>query len=115
TNPAAWPDGVPKKGGMLLVNDSLPGPLIRANQGDTVVVRVHNRLDEGTTIHWHGMTQQGTWQMDGVAGITQDPIPPGQTMEYRFVADPPGTHLWHSHAGVQYGDGVLGMLIVHSP
>src|SRR5512144_104160 len=57
-----WPDGAAKKGGMILVSDSLPGPTIRAREGDTVVVRVRNGLPEGTTIHWHGMTQLGTWQ-----------------------------------------------------
>src|SRR5262245_25476911 len=107
-----WPDGVAKKGGMILVNDSLPGPTIRAREGDTIVVRVRNALPEGTTIHWHGMTQLGTWQMDGVANVSQEPIPPGQTFEYRFKAEPAGTHLWHSHTGVQYGDGMFGMLIV---
>ena len=107
-----WPDGVAKKGGMILVNDSLPGPTIRAREGDTIIVRVRNALREGTTIHWHGMTQLGTWQMDGVANVSQEPIPPGQTFEYRFVAEPAGTHLWHSHAGVQYGEGMFGMLIV---
>src|SRR5262249_26321868 len=107
-----WPDGVAKKGGMILVNDSLPGPTIRAREGDTIVVRVRNTLPEGTTIHWHGMTQLGTWQMDGVANVSQEPIPPGQTFEYRFKAEPAGTHLWHSHAGVQYGEGMFGMLVV---
>src|SRR5262245_44343058 len=107
-----WPDGVAKKGGMILVNDSLPGPTIRAREGDTIVVRVRNALPEGTTIHWHGMTQLGTWQMDGVANVSQEPIPPGQTFEYRFKAEPAGTHLWHSHTGVQYGEGMFGLLIV---
>jgi FtsP/CotA-like multicopper oxidase with cupredoxin domain len=112
--PKTWPDGAVKKGGMILVNDSLPGPTIRAREGDTVVVRVRNALAEGTTIHWHGMTQLGTWQMDGVANISQEPIPPGQTFEYRFKAEPAGTHLWHSHTGVQYGEGMFGMLIVEA-
>ena len=110
--PTTWPDGAVKKGGMILVNDSLPGPTIRAQEGDTVVVRLRNGLSEGTTIHWHGMTQLGTWQMDGVANISQEPIPPGQSFEYRFKAEPAGTHLWHSHTGVQYGEGMFGMLIV---
>ncbi len=110
--PKTWPDGVVKKGGMVLVNNAVPGPTIRAREGDTIVVRLRNGLREGTTIHWHGMTQLGTWQMDGVANVSQEPIPPGQTFEYRFKAEPPGTHLWHSHTGVQYGEGMFGMLIV---
>jgi FtsP/CotA-like multicopper oxidase with cupredoxin domain len=110
--PATWPDGAVKKGGLILVNNSLPGPTIRAREGDTIVVRLKNGLPEGTTIHWHGMTQLGTWQMDGVANVSQESIPPGQTFEYRFKAEPAGTHLWHSHTGVQYGEGMFGMLIV---
>src|SRR5262247_2456768 len=77
--PRTGPDGAVKKGGMILVNDALPGTTIRAREGDTVVVRLRNALAEGTTIHWHGMTQLGTWQMDGVASVSQEPIPPGQT------------------------------------
>lgn len=111
--PASWPDGVEKRGGMLLVNGRFPGPTIRAREGDLVTVRVRNGLaDEGTTLHWHGMTQKGTWEMDGVAYVSQDPIAPGETFEYRFRAEPAGTHLWHSHTGVQYGEGLFGMLIV---
>jgi FtsP/CotA-like multicopper oxidase with cupredoxin domain len=110
--PNVWPDGAVKNGGMMLVNDSLPGPTIRVREGDTVVVRLRNDLPEPTTIHWHGMTQLGTWEMDGVANVSQEPIPPGQTFEYRFKAEPAGTHLWHSHTGVQYGEGMFGMLIV---
>jgi multicopper oxidase len=110
--PKSWPDGAVKKDGMILVNDSLPGPMIRAREGDTIVVRLRNDLAEGTTIHWHGMTQLGTWQMDGVANVSQEPIPPGETFEYRFKAEPAGTHLWHSHTGVQYGEGMFGMLII---
>src|SRR5262245_4994456 len=74
--PKTWPDGAVKKGGMLLVNETLPGPTIRAREGDTIVVRLKNGLREGTTIHWHGMTQLGAWQMDGVANVSQEPIPP---------------------------------------
>jgi FtsP/CotA-like multicopper oxidase with cupredoxin domain len=111
-SPKAWPDGAVKKGGLILVNESLPGPTIRARDGDTIVVRLRNGLPEGTIIHWHGMTQLGTWQMDGVANVSQEPIPPGQVFEYRFKAEPAGTHLWHSHTGVQYGEGMFGMLIV---
>src|SRR5262245_63452653 len=64
---ARGPDGAVKQGGMILINDSLPGPTIRAREGDTVVVRLRNALSEGATIQWHGMTQRGAWQMYGVA------------------------------------------------
>ena len=66
----------------------------------------------GTTMHWHGMWQNGTNEMDGVDAVTQCSFPPGTTFTYRFVAYPAGTHWYHSHDGVQYADGLSGPLIV---
>jgi FtsP/CotA-like multicopper oxidase with cupredoxin domain len=68
------PDGVFRT--MVTVNGRFPGPLIRANKGDRLIIRVQNNLVNGTAIHWHGMFQNGTNWMDGTAGITQCPIPP---------------------------------------
>jgi iron transport multicopper oxidase len=116
--PSSWPDGHPKVGGIWTVNEQFPGPTIRAKEGETITVRLCNTLPEATTMHWHGMHQRGTWFMDGVQMITQDPIPPGQCYLYRFKAEPHGTHWYHSHAGVQYSDGLFGALIVeekHDP
>lgn len=72
-------------------------------------------MNEGTTIHWHGIHQRKSPFMDGVPGMSQCPIHPGQTFRYKFNAENAGTHLWHSHLGMQRGDGAFGALIVRRP
>ena len=111
-SPKTWPDGKAKIGGIWGVNHSLPGPTIRAMEGETITVRLRNTLPEATTMHWHGMHQRGTWFMDGVQMISQAPVPPGKCYVYRFKAEPHGTHWYHSHTGVQYSNGLFGPLIV---
>jgi FtsP/CotA-like multicopper oxidase with cupredoxin domain len=69
-------------------NKQLPGPVLRANAGDTLVVRVTNNLNEATTIHWHGICLPAS--MDGTDGV-QKPIEPGEVFEYRFVVPDAGT------------------------
>ena len=93
-------------------NGQLPGPTIRAKEGDNVVVRVKNNLKQPTSVHWHGMHQKGTWFMDGVEQVSQPRIGTGECFEYRFRAEPAGTHWYHSHTGVQYSEGLFGALIV---
>ncbi len=93
----------------------IPGPVIRAKLGQKLRVKVVNDLSVPTTIHWHGMHQPGTWQMDGVDGVSHAPTPPGKDFVYEFIATPAGTHWYHSHAGVQYSDGLFGPLIVDEP
>jgi FtsP/CotA-like multicopper oxidase with cupredoxin domain len=101
---------------MLVINGRFPGPLIRANRGDRVVVNVTNGLSNGTSIHWHGMLQNGTNWMDGSVGITQCPIPPGKSFTYNFTIDNQyGTYWYHSHYSTQYSDGLVGPFIVHAP
>uniref|UniRef100_A0A7G3ARV2 Putative multicopper oxidase n=1 Tax=Lutzomyia longipalpis TaxID=7200 RepID=A0A7G3ARV2_LUTLO len=101
---------------VLVVNRKMPGPAIDVCQGDTIVVDVQNNLlGETTTIHWHGLHQRRTPYMDGVPLISQCPISQEQTFRYTFYADNAGTHFWHSHTGVQRGDGALGPLIVRCP
>jgi L-ascorbate oxidase len=101
---------------MILVNDQFPGPTIRVNVHDLIVVHIHNALqtDEEVTIHFHGMLQRQTPQMDGVGYVTQMPIPRGQTFTHRFHAYPAGTHMYHSHAGLQ-AITTFGALIVDDP
>ncbi|XP_044756692.1 laccase-4-like isoform X2 [Coccinella septempunctata] len=107
-------DGI--KRAVLVVNRKLPGPAIHVCHGDQVVVDVENGLaSESTTIHWHGQKQRGFPYMDGVPFVTQCPIPPQTTFRYQFIAEDPGTHFWHSHTGMQRGDGVFGAFIVHVP
>ncbi|KAG0369235.1 hypothetical protein BGZ54_010522 [Gamsiella multidivaricata] len=108
------PDGLERP--MLLVNGMFPGPLVEANTGDRIVVKVTNKLNNGTAVHWHGMFQNGTNWMDGSTGVTQCPIPPGHSFTYNFtVPNQWGTYWWHAHAGSQYVDGIVGPLIIHSP
>ncbi|KAG0270935.1 hypothetical protein BGZ95_001345 [Linnemannia exigua] len=108
------PDGLERP--MLLVNGMFPGPLIEANTGDRIVVKVTNSLVNGTAIHWHGMFQNGTNWMDGSGGVTQCPIPPGQSFTYNFtVPQQWGTYWWHAHAASQYVDGIVGPFVIHSP
>lgn len=102
----------------MLVNGQYPGPAIEANWGDTVQVTVHNAIEgpeEGTALHWHGLLQKGTPYEDGVPGITQSPIAPGQTFTYEFNADLYGTTWYHSHFSAQYSSGVVGPFIIHGP
>jgi FtsP/CotA-like multicopper oxidase with cupredoxin domain len=96
-------------------NGQLPGPAIRAKLGDTLRIKVVNELGNPTTIHWHGMHQPGTWQMDGVTDVSQAPIPAGAEFVYEYKAAPAGTHWYHAHVGVQYGNGLFGPLVVEDP
>ncbi|KAI8716741.1 Multicopper oxidase [Fusarium sp. LHS14.1] len=100
---------------MILVNGQTPGPLIEANVGDTIRVKVNNlMLNESTTIHWHGIDQRDTVWMDGVFGITQCGIPPGETFTYQFdIIDQRGTFWYHSHLSLQNTDGLYGPMIIH--
>ena len=90
----------------------LPGPVLRAREGDALRVKVVNDLGAPTTVHWHGMHQPGTWRMDGVEGVTQEPGPAGAEFVYEIKAEPAGAHWYHSHVGVQYGNGLFGPLVV---
>ena len=110
--PGAWPDGKPKVGGIWAINGMFPGPTIRAKEGEEISVTLCNNLPQPTTIHWHGIHQNGTWFMDGVERVSQAAIRPGDCFTYRFRAYPAGTHWYHSHTGVQYSDGLFGPLII---
>jgi FtsP/CotA-like multicopper oxidase with cupredoxin domain len=107
------PDGVYRP--MLLINNQYPGPLVECNEGDTIVVHVENRASNATAIHFHGMFQNGTNNMDGTVGITQCPIAPNSTFTYRFdVKGQHGTYYYHGHHSAQASDGLLGPIVVHS-
>ncbi len=94
-------------------NGSTPGPTIEAVEGDRLRIYVTNRLREQTTVHWHGIILPNG--MDGVAGLTQAPIPPGQTWVYELELRHPGTFMYHSHYDemTQIALGMAGMFIVH--
>lgn len=107
------PDGVYRS--MMLINNEYPGPLIEANEGDTIVIHVSNQATNATSFHWHGIFQNGTNWMDGTVGITQCPIAPGGRFTYEFTVDnQSGTYWYHAHQGVQSSDGLYGPLIIHS-
>jgi len=94
-------------------NGSTPGPTIEAVEGDRVRILVTNHLPEETTIHWHGILLPSG--MDGVSGLNQPPIPPGETYAYEFTLRQHGTHMYHPHADelVQMAVGMMGMFIIH--
>lgn len=99
-----------------LVNGQYPGPWVQACWGDTIIVNVTNKLGfNGTAIHWHGIRQEHTMPMDGVPGITQCPIAPGDHFVYNFSAIQYGSSWYHSHFSVQYADGLLGPITLHGP
>jgi CopA family copper-resistance protein len=94
----------------LTINGSLPGPLLRWREGDTVTVRVKNRLAEPTSIHWHGILLPST--MDGVPGLSFQGIEPGGVFVYQFTLKQHGTYWYHSHSGFQEQQGVYGPLVI---
>ncbi|KAJ4367277.1 laccase, multicopper oxidase, benzenediol:oxygen oxidorectuctase [Neocucurbitaria cava] len=100
----------------MLVNGQYPGPTVRAKWGDTIIINVKNSLQyNGTGIHWHGIRQLNTNQHDGVGGVSECPIAPGKTRQYKFRATQFGTSWYHSHWSIQYGDGVVGPIIIDGP
>ncbi|UKS27996.1 multicopper oxidase family protein [Paenibacillus sp. HWE-109] len=94
-------------------NGSSPGPELRVTEGDRVVVTLHNKdIEDGVTIHWHGIAVPCS--QDGIAGVTQDAVPPGGQFTYTFIATTPGTYWYHSHqmSSIQASKGLLGALII---
>ncbi len=100
--------------GGYTVNGTSPGPLLEATVGDLVeVTLVNENITEGTTLHWHGVDVPNA--ADGVAGVTQDAVGPGEEFVYRFVVEQAGTFWYHSHqlSHEQVRRGLLGGLVVH--
>jgi manganese oxidase len=85
-------------------NGVVPGPLLRVTEGDKVRVVLQNQLPDATTIHWHGILVPNS--MDGIPGVTQDSVAPGETFTYEFVAKPSGSFMYHSHTD---GDEQVGL------
>ena len=92
------------------INSGLPGPLLRWKEGDTVTLRVKNRLKETTSIHWHGIILPAN--MDGVPGLSFHGIEPDDTYVYSFRVRQNGTYWYHSHSGLQEQEGVYGPIII---
>ena len=98
------------------LNGLSPGPLIEVRQGQLLEVHLANKnVPDGITLHWHGLDVPNA--EDGVAGVTQDAVMPGQSHTYRFVAHQAGTYWYHSHqvSHEQVIGGLLGPLVVRPP
>lgn len=96
----------------ITFNGTVPGPTIRVTEGDTLRVTVRNELTQSTSVHWHGLHLPNA--MDGVPPFTQDPIAPGESFTYEFVAPHAGTYMYHSHQNAveQIDRGLYGLLII---
>jgi len=94
----------------MTINGSLPGPILRWREGETVTLRVRNRLKEDTSIHWHGIILPAN--MDGVPGLSFQGIAPDGMYEYKFKVNQNGTYWYHSHSGLQEQLGVYGALVI---
>ena len=94
-------------------NGSTPGPTIEAVEGDRVRILMTNKLPEHTSVHWHGILLPSG--MDGVGGLSQPHIQPGETYAYEFTLRQHGTHMYHPHADemTQMAVGMMGMFVIH--
>ncbi|WP_300381259.1 copper resistance system multicopper oxidase [Henriciella sp.] len=92
------------------INGTLPAPLLRFREGDDITLNVTNRLDEDTSIHWHGLLVP--FHMDGVPGVSFPGIKPGETFSYKFRIPQNGTYWYHSHSGLQEQLGHYGPIVI---
>ncbi|KAF9888558.1 ferroxidase fet3 [Aspergillus nanangensis] len=109
----ANPDGLHERK-VVGINGQWPLPVIEVDKGDRLVVNMYNGLgDTDTSIHWHGMFQNGTNNMDGPSMVTQCPVTPGSSITYNFTVPQNGTYWYHCHTDACYPDGYRQALIVH--
>ncbi|KAJ5793293.1 uncharacterized protein N7503_009271 [Penicillium pulvis] len=107
------PDGLHERK-VVGVNGQWPLPVIEVDKGDRLIVNMYNGLgDKDTSIHWHGMFQNGTNNMDGPSMVTQCPVAPGSSITYNFTIPQNGTYWYHCHTDACYPDGYRQALIVH--
>ena len=92
------------------VNGQVPAPLLRWREGDTITLRVTNRLSVPSSIHWHGIILPA--DMDGVPGLSFEGIAPGSTYTYRFPVNQSGTYWYHSHSRFQEQTGLYGPIVI---
>ncbi|AEO69834.1 4c3f7579-281f-413b-9b04-61e62d660a29 [Thermothielavioides terrestris] len=104
------PDGRSRE--MILVNGQFPGPTLEIDQGDEVLVRVHNQMPFNTTVHFHGIEMHLTPWSDGVPGVTQRHIQPGRSFNYAWTATQYGSYWYHAHQSGQLDDGLYGPIII---
>ena len=99
-----------KEGHAVAINGTVPAPLLRLKEGQTVRLSVTNQLDEMTSIHWHGILVP--FQMDGVPGVSFPGIRPGETFVYEYPVKQSGTYWYHSHSGLQEQEGHYGPMVI---
>jgi CopA family copper-resistance protein len=106
---ASWPVNG-RAGNAITINGTLPGPVLRLREGQTVRLMVDNRMDEDASIHWHGMLVP--FQMDGVPGVTFPGIPARSNFTYPFQVKQNGTYWYHSHTAFQEQEGLYGPIVI---
>ncbi len=102
-----------RTGHAVTLNGSIPGPLLRFEEGDEAIIRVHNRMDEETSVHWHGILLPN--EMDGVPGVNYDGITARSIFTYRFPIRQYGTYWYHAHTAFQEQLGHYGPLVIDPP
>ncbi len=95
----------------MSINGSIPGPVLEFDEGDLAIINVTNKMDEETSVHWHGLILPNFY--DGVPYLTTPPIEPGTTFQYRIPINQSGTYWYHSHTMLQEQKGVYGSIIIH--
>jgi len=95
----------------MTINGSIPGPVLEFDEGDLAIINVTNKMDEETSVHWHGLILPNFY--DGVPYLTTPPIKPGTTFQYRIPINQSGTYWYHSHTMLQEQKGVYGSIIIH--
>ena len=101
--------GVTAKG--MTINGGIPGPTLEFNEGDLAIINVTNKMDEETSVHWHGLILPNFY--DGVPYLTTPPIKPNTTFQYRIPINQSGTYWYHSHTMLQEQKGVYGSIVIH--
>lgn len=94
----------------MTINGSIPGPVLEFNEGDLAVINVTNKMDEETSVHWHGIILPNFY--DGVPYLTTPPIKPGTTFQYRIPINQSGTFWYHSHTMLQEQKGLYGAIVI---
>ena len=94
----------------MTINGSIPGPTLEFNEGDLAIINVTNKMDEETSVHWHGLILPNFY--DGVPYLNTPPIEPGETFQYRIPINQSGTYWYHSHTMLQEQKGVYGSIII---
>ncbi|KAJ9077623.1 hypothetical protein DSO57_1015050 [Entomophthora muscae] len=99
----------------MTINRQFPGPTLTLDMGDSVEIKVHNKISHSLTIHWHGILQKNTPKANGVPFVTQDPIPVNENCTYKFsVNNQSGTYWYHAHTMLD-SEVVFGALIINEP